>query len=91
MSWTTVRSQQGERGVVELRRWESGRGRAKFVTWKIFCEGVQVDYAAAERDVEDNFRAALRGDFRYEPAGPCPAGQDCSGQAFAGHPAHPHA
>jgi hypothetical protein len=86
MSWRTVKREQGVRGMVELQRYESGKGRHKFVSWQILCEGVKVDYASVERDVEPNFQKAVAGCFRYGPE--CAAGQSCSGAAFPGHPAH---
>lgn len=88
MSWNTVRKQQGARGMVELQRFETGKGRSKFVSWRILCEGVKVDYAAAPEDVDVNFDRAVRGEFRYEPTDGCPAGDSCTGAAFPGHPAH---
>jgi hypothetical protein len=88
MSWQTVRREPGERGTVELQRFETGKGRRKFVSWQILCEGVKVDYASVPEDVDVNFDRVMRGEFRYEPSGPCPAGDACAGTAFPGHPAH---
>ncbi len=86
MSWQTVRIERGARGLVELQRGEFGKGRARLVTWQILCEGVKVDYASVERDIEPNFRRVVAGHFRY--GADCPAGTACSGAAFPGHPAH---
>jgi hypothetical protein len=85
--WAVLQSQQTEFGLVELRYAVFGKGRARVRSWKIFCEGFQVNYGAIESDAWVNYERAIKGDFRDRPE--CPAGDACTGAPFPGHPGHP--
>ncbi|MGI5247545.1 hypothetical protein [Dactylosporangium sp. CA-139066] len=67
-NWKTIKAETAPDGAyVELRRFDSGKGRTKFQSWKIYRDGRDAGYASIQQDADANYRRVLAG-FERNPS-----------------------